>query len=302
MCQWLDKSVLQTLPTLQLDTQLQEVEPEDSSNKYGYLYHVYYPEDPAKEPIGVVFYQGKFHRFFHSETIGNPYLGLEHKEVNQYELFKDDATTEGSTKEQLTLQIYNLLVLIDKDQPGSPERTQEPWGPDSTPTITPATYSAAQKQPRLQMATTTETISRTLDEGTTQHETTQELSQSAKGPRRARGSIPFSADRLGGSYPNEGRIRATLFDAFRKRTQHGGGGGGRGPPEDYDPDDGPPDDEPNGADLQDHVPIPPVHDIKAMGSLPQIFNRDRTRADAFLTEFLGYLLLNQGVPGFESPI
>jgi len=50
------------------------------------------------------------------------------------------------------------------------------------------------------------------------------------------------------------------------------------------------------------VPIPQAHDIKAMGSLPRIFNGDRTRAKAFLTEFLGYLILNQGVPGFESPI
>ena len=171
------------------------------------------------------------------------------------------------------------------------------------PTVTPATYSAAQTQPRLQMATTTETIARTLNEGTQEHETTQELSQSAEGPGRTQGSIPFSADRLGGSYPNEGRIHATIFDAFWKRTQQGGGGGGgRGPPEDYDPDNGPPDDEPDGADLQDHVPIPPVHNIKAMGSLPRIFDGDRTRADVFLTEFLGYLLLNQGVPGFESPI
>ena len=144
---------------------------------------MYYPEDPAKKPTGVVFHQGKFHRFFHSETTGNPYLGSEHKEANQYELFEDDATTEGSTEEQLALQICNLLVIIDKDQPGSPERTREPWGPDSMPTITPATYSAAQKQLRLQMATTTETISRTLDEGTTQHETTQELPQPAEGPR-----------------------------------------------------------------------------------------------------------------------
>jgi hypothetical protein len=95
------------------------------------LYHVYYPEDPAKEPTGVVFHQGKFHKFFHLEMTGNPYLGAEHKEVNQYELFEDDATTEGSTKEQLALQIYNSLVIIDKDQLGSPERTQEPWGPDS---------------------------------------------------------------------------------------------------------------------------------------------------------------------------
>jgi hypothetical protein len=83
--------VLQTLPTLRSDTRLREVKPEDSGNKYRYLYHVYYLEDLAKEPIGVVFYQGKFHRFFHSETTGNPYLGSEHKEINQYELFEDDA-------------------------------------------------------------------------------------------------------------------------------------------------------------------------------------------------------------------
>jgi len=50
------------------------------------------------------------------------------------------------------------------------------------------------------------------------------------------------------------------------------------------------------------VPIPQAHDVKAMGSLPRIFDGDRTRAEAFLTEFLGYLILNQGVPGFESPI
>jgi hypothetical protein len=39
-----------------------------------------------------------------------------------------------------------------------------------------------------------------------------------------------------------------------------------------------------------------------MGSLPRIFEGDRDKADAFLTEYLGYLMLNQGVPGFESPI
>jgi hypothetical protein len=152
------------------------------------------------------------------------------------------------------------------------------------------------------MATTTETISRTLAEGTTQHQVTEELSQPPEGPGRTRGSIPFGADRLGGSYPDEEQVRTALFDAFRRRTRHGGGGGEGGPPGDNDSDRGPPNDEPDGAGLQDHVPIPPVHDIKAMGSLPRIFDGDRTRADAFLTEFLGYLLLNQGVPGFESPI
>jgi hypothetical protein len=70
-----------------------------------------------------VFHQEKFHRFFHSETTGNPYLGMEQKEVNQFELFEDDTTTEGSTEEQLALQICNSLIIIDKNQPGSPERT-----------------------------------------------------------------------------------------------------------------------------------------------------------------------------------
>jgi hypothetical protein len=50
------------------------------------------------------------------------------------------------------------------------------------------------------------------------------------------------------------------------------------------------------------VTIPQAHDVKPMGSLPRIFDGDRTRAKAFLTEFLGYLILNQGVAGFKLPI
>jgi hypothetical protein len=67
-------------------------------------------------------------------------------------------------------------------------------------------------------------------------------------------------------------------------------------------DGGASNEEPDGDHLQNMVPIPQAHDIKAMGSLPRIFNGDRTQAEAFLTEFLGYLILNQGVAGFESPI
>jgi hypothetical protein len=39
-----------------------------------------------------------------------------------------------------------------------------------------------------------------------------------------------------------------------------------------------------------------------MGTLPQIFHGERDKADAFMNELLGYLLLNHNVPGFESPI
>jgi hypothetical protein len=75
--------------------------------------------------------------------------------TNQYE-FQDDVSTEDEedkgAEEQLTLQIRNLLVTIDQGQPGSPERTREPWALDKTPTIastttiTPTTYTAQQTQ------------------------------------------------------------------------------------------------------------------------------------------------------------
>ena len=39
-----------------------------------------------------------------------------------------------------------------------------------------------------------------------------------------------------------------------------------------------------------------------MGSLPQIFTGDRTKATEFIEEVKGYIQLNQDVPGFNSPI
>jgi hypothetical protein len=39
-----------------------------------------------------------------------------------------------------------------------------------------------------------------------------------------------------------------------------------------------------------------------MGGLPQIFNRDRAKADDFIEEVKGYLHLNQDIAGYNSPI
>jgi hypothetical protein len=108
----------------------------------------------------VVYHKEKFHQFYHSTTTGNPYLGDQYKEANHFELFKDDSSTEAGADNHLTLQIHKSVVTIDQGQPGSPERTREAWAPDSTPTITPSTYTPQQTQPRLQMAT--ETIMRTI--------------------------------------------------------------------------------------------------------------------------------------------
>jgi hypothetical protein len=288
------------LPTLRPDSRIREIDIDDGQNKYGYLYNVYYPEDPSKPPVGVVYHKEKFHQFYHSTTTGNPYLGDQHEEANHFELPEDDSSTETGGDEQLTLQIRNSVVSLNPRDPGSPERTREAWAPDSTPTITPITYTTQQEQSRLPMATETITRMFTCE---TQHENLGE-SLPAEGSGQGLRPVPFRADRMGSSQPTEGQICASIVNAFRRRLQ-----GNRRPPNDDDDegDDGPPggggppDQEPDGH-LQDHVPIPPALEIRAMGSLPRIFDGDRTRAEAFLTEFLGYLVLNNGVPGLESPI
>jgi len=159
--------VLHALPTLRPDSRIREIDTDDGQNKYRYLYNVYYPEDPSKPPVGVVYHKEKFYQFYHSTMIGNPYLGDLHKEANHFKLCEDDSSTETGGDEQLTLQIHNSVVSLNLGDPGSPERTREAWDPDSTPTITPTTYTAQQEQLRLPMAT--ETITRTFT-SETQHE------------------------------------------------------------------------------------------------------------------------------------
>src|SRR6266851_3723226 len=174
------------------------------------------------------------------------------------------------------------------------------------PVIHPATYPAQQAQSQLPMAT--KTIARTLMQTTTQPDIAQQFSQPPEEPLGGTGGpgepVPPRSNQLNSE---EAQVQATLINAFRRclRRQRGRDTGGGDPPDDDNLGDGgsePSNDEPDGAGLQDHVPIPQARDIKPIGSLPQIFDGDRARADTFLTEYLGYLMLNQGVPGFESPI
>jgi len=185
-------------------------------NKYRYMYNVYYPEHLGEEPVGVVCYKNKIHQFFHHTRVGDPYLGPVHKEATKHEIIDHSSTTEEEEPaDQLALQICNSLVIIDKEQPGSPERTREPWEPDRTPHIPPATYLAQQKQPQLQMAT--ETIVRTFTETTTQPDIAQQLSQPPKEPAGgtggSRGSFPLRTNQLN---DKETGVRATLINAFRR--------------------------------------------------------------------------------------
>jgi hypothetical protein len=50
------------------------------------------------------------------------------------------------------------------------------------------------------------------------------------------------------------------------------------------------------------IPIQLAGEIKQAGMTPQPFDGERTKAEAFLRELRLYMMANQGVPGFESPI
>ena len=96
-----------------------------------------------------------------------------------------------------------------------------------------------------------------------------------------------------------------MQQAFKQKKPGEGsgppGGGGFGPP--GGGGFGPPGGGPlaGGQPLAAQQPIPPAADVKAMGSLPQIFYGDRSKADDFIEEVKGYFHLNADVPGYNSP-
>src|SRR6266853_1496888 len=177
---WLDRAVLRDFRNLRIDTRIREISTDDTTNKYGYTYNIYYPEHLGEEPVGVLRYKDKIHQFFHHARVGDPYLGPIHKEATRYEITDHGNSTEDEAADQLALQIRNSLVITDTEQPGDTTGTREPWAPEQTPKITFATHLAQQEQPKLQMAT--KTIARTLAETTAQPDITQQLSQSPEEP------------------------------------------------------------------------------------------------------------------------
>ena len=101
------------------------------------------------------------------------------------------------------------------------------------------------------------------------------------------------------------RIASAMQQAFKQKKPGGGSGpprgGGSGPPGgggSGPPGGGPP---AGGQPPAAQQPVPPAPDVKAMGSLPQIFYGDRAKADNFIEEVKGYFRLNADVPGYNSP-
>ena len=105
------------------------------------------------------------------------------------------------------------------------------------------------------------------------------------------------------------RIASAMQQAFQQKKKPGppGRGGGSGPPRGGGGGSGPSgggggSGPPGGGQpLATQQPVPPMPDVKAMGSLPQIFYRDQSKADDFIEEVKGYFCLNADVAGYNSP-
>ena len=87
------------------------------------------------------------------------------------------------------------------------------------------------------------------------------------------------------------RIASAMQQVFQQKKKPGppgGGGGGSGPPG-------------GGQPPATHQPVPPAADVKVMGSLPQIFYGDQSKADNFIEEVKGYFRLNADILRYNSP-
>jgi hypothetical protein len=101
-------------------------------------------------------------------------------------------------------------------------------------------------------------------------------------------------------------INDALNTALRRFPPRGPGGpGGLGGPEGPGGPGGP--GTPGGGQPRQPpaaqlIPITLAADLRTMGIGPRIFDGDRQMADAFYRELTSYMQVNEGVPGFESPM
>jgi len=174
--------------------------------------------------------------------------------------------TEDESTPLIDVQIRSTPAVVKTSSPGSPHRER------GTQQGTPIGYHAhsSHTMSTQTLAMTTEVISRTL--APTDNEP------------------PTSTQ-----HENPHHIRDTFDIALGQAP--GGPSGPRGP---NNPFGGP---NNLGVIPPTHlIPIQPTEDLKTVGIPPLLFNGDRTHADAFIRELRIYMMANQGVPGFKSPI
>ena len=279
---WLPIDQLLNVPETHQDhPHLLRVEATRSNRGYSYLsWQVTHPPTP------VVWTGQEWYEIRHSSTTGRPYREGTPLDIYPTPRYEGDTPTEGTgheTDDSTNLQIRHTPVVIEPNTPGSPHRTRSIESGTPSGSIRISIPRSSNLMATQTMASTTETIShtRTAKQGEQSEQHTQHTTTTHQNPYN---------------------IRDT-FDIALGRAPRGPGGPG-GPPGSGGPG-GPGD--PNGPGSHPIppallVPIHPGGDLKPAGVPPLVFNGDRTRADAFLRELRIYILANQGVPGFESPI
>ena len=207
---------------------------------------------------------------------------------------KQDTDTGEPRAFNLSPSIYHWDIPSD-DEPEEEEEEnaednqedlEEPTQTDIAIRLTPVPSRTHTPQPRntAKTATTQKPLSLLSGMSTTVRTTT---TQTTTG-----GTTGGSGAGTSGAPATTQSIQASLHTTLRHHgapptgQPGGGGGGGRG---------GPPAAAPQGV-------VPAANDVKAMGSLPQIFTGDRLQADNFIKEVKGYLHLNHNIAGFNSPI
>jgi hypothetical protein len=226
----------------------------------------------------VVWRNNEWFELHHSTHLGHPYHAGEWVEV--YPTLPELATNEDKAndlaEDLVNLQIWGAPVTIDPNSPGSPlhPRSIELGTPTRPQPITDiCNHNIMSTQTMVAM---TETIGCTLAGG---------------------GGDEDPPSNPGTYAQNSWRIRDTFDIALRqvpRLPDRPGGPRGPGGPRDLA--------EPGGIPPTHLIPIPPAADLRPAGMVPQVFDRDRTKAEVFLWELRLYMMANQGVPGFELPI
>src|SRR6266850_2288813 len=292
----------------------------DSQNSRGYDYLVFRTTvAEGKKPRAVTYYQGAWHELLHNKHTGKPYLREPREDIHNHDGDSDppskseneadgsDSTSEAeptedkgkqqaesSSEDETNRQICYLPITIQPLHEISPlqeanpassllhhERPSIPILPSpATQHSSIATFKVQQPSPiPVNMATTTTTA-------TTMVQPSVQTTPTGTTPTPV-----TTADQ---------RVRDRLRTAMRRNPGGSPGGSPGGPP--GAPGGGRGAGPVPAAAAQGPVPAVAPGDIRTMGTLPQIFTGNRTKAQDFLDEVLGYFCTNRGVAGFESPM
>ena len=158
--QYLTNQELLEIPQLRPESRIRELGnvPE---NNFGYT-HNFYITKRQEISVPIVWHEGQFHRFYHDEQAGRPYLGPVHREATIFETQRGEDTTDDESIDELNFQLRTTSISVEKGAPGSPYRTKLP---DLTPIQPPAV--------RIFSDMVTEMISKTLTQP--EPETAKEL-------------------------------------------------------------------------------------------------------------------------------